>query len=349
MARVKNILIFKPQVPFVKGGTEILVESLYEELLKRKFNVDIVSIPFQWHPKKEIIKSCMTWRLLDLTKYEGKHVDLAIATKFPSYVARHPNKVTYLFHQFRQVYDTYGTEFSDFSSTPEDNEIKDMIVGMDNRFLPESKKIFTISKNVSKRLKQFNKLDSEVLYPPPRLHDMFREGDYGNYLLYVGRLNRSKRIELVIRAMAHTNEKVSCFIAGTGEEKAALQRLAAKLNLDSRVKFLGYVSESDLLELYADCFGVFYAPYDEDYGFATVEAFLSKKPVITTHDSGGVLEFVKDGVTGCVTEAGARPIADKIDYLFLNKEICRAFGSSGFEEVKNISWDHLIEKLTSTC
>ena len=58
--------------------------------------------------------------------------------------------------------------------------------------------------------------------------------------------------------------------------------------------------DEDLLALYAGCRAVLYAPLDEDYGYVPVEAFLSQRPVITTGDAGGPLEFVEDGVDGLV-------------------------------------------------
>ena len=67
------------------------------------------------------------------------------------------------------------------------------------------------------------------------------------------------------------------------------------------MRFLGWVDDDTLIRLYAECFAVFYAPVDEDYGLATVEAFQAGKPVVTASDSGGVLEFVEDGVSGCVS------------------------------------------------
>ncbi len=325
----------------------MLVESLRNELSARGQRVDLVSIPFQWHPKGEIIRNCMAWRLIDLTRFEGRKVDLVICTKFPSYLVRHPNKITYLVHQFRQVYDMYGTEYSEFMNTPEDNKIREMIVGMDNRFLPKSKKIFTISKNVSNRLKHYNNLDSQVLYPPPRGNGRFYSREYGDYLLYVGRLNRSKRVDLLIRSLADAHQKVQCSIVGTGEERMALERLAASLRIQNRIRFWGYVSEQELLELYANCFGIFYAPFDEDYGLTTLEAFSARKPVITTTDSGGVLEFVRDGITGCVAEANPGSIAGRIDNLFFNREFCKALGEGGYRSIRDISWDLVIEKLIS--
>lgn len=331
----------------MKGGTELLVESLAGELRNRGHDVDVVGLPFRWNPKKEVLKNCMAWRLLDLEHFEGKRVDLLIATKFPSYLARHPNKVTYLFHQFRQVYDTFGTEYSGYRNFGEDRKLRDIIVGADNRFLPESRKIFTISRNVSERLKKFNNIESTHLYPPPRSRDRFHHREYGDYLLYVGRLNRTKRVDLLIRAMSHVKGEFRCVIAGTGEEKADLVKLAKKLKVESRVEFHGYVSDENLLELYSGCFAVFYAPYDEDYGFAPVEAFLSRKPVVTTSDAGGVLEFVADGTTGLVAPVDPQAMAVQVDRLFSDKDLCARLGGNGHERVDHIHWDSVIGSLVA--
>jgi glycosyltransferase involved in cell wall biosynthesis len=345
VSSVKSVLICYPQVPFVKGGTELLVEGLRAELARRDYDVEVVSIPFRWFPKREIIRNCMAWRLLDLTQFEGRKVDFVICTKFPSYLVEHPHKITYLVHQFRQAYDMHGSKYGTFNNTPQDNGIREMIVEMDNRFLPQSKVIFTISKNVSKRLRHYNNLESEVLNPPPRLEGRFSAGPYGDYLLYVGRLNRTKRVDLLIRSLADANRKVECRIVGSGEEKQALERLAAGLGLEDRVRFLGYADDEDLLQLYAGCFGVYYAPHDEDYGLATVEAFSARRPVITTVDSGGVLEFVEDGITGCVAKVEPTSIASKIDNLFFNRELCKRLGEGGHERVKEIRWEKVAEKL----
>lgn len=347
MAGVGTILICYPKAPFVQGGTEALVQSLSRQLLRRGYAVDTISLPLCWQPTTEIVRNCMAWRLLDLTRFEGRRVDLAICTKFPSYLVRHPNKVVYLFHQFRQAYDLHGTEYGCFSDSPEDSRIRETIIGLDNRFLPEAKRIFAISGNVSARLKQHNDLDSTVLYPPPPNLGRLFFGECGDYVLSVGRLNRSKRVDLLIRALAHTQDRVRCVVAGAGEERSALESVAKKLHVQDRVQFTGHVTEADLVELYANCLAVFYAPHDEDYGFVAVESFLSKKPVLTTVDAGGVLEFVEDGVTGCVTSPDAAALAGRIDDLFLNRALCRSLGLAGFERVRSITWDNVVRGLVN--
>ena len=87
--------------------------------------------------------------------------------KFPAYYVKHPNKVLWILHQHRPAYDLWGTPFQDIPTTPEGIRIREIIINCDNKFLPESKKIFTNSKNVASRLKKFNNIDSTPLYHPP--------------------------------------------------------------------------------------------------------------------------------------------------------------------------------------
>lgn len=346
--RTKRIIICAPQIPFARGGAEILVESLHCQLARRGWPVEIVRIPFRWYPKREILKGYLAWRLLDLTESEGRKVDLVIATKFPSFVVQHPNKVTWLIQQFRQAYELYGTEHSHFTNNPEDKRLRQAIWHIDTLTLSESRRLFAISRNVAKRLARFNGLQAQVLYPPPKHEGLYYNDGYGDYLLVVSRLNRWKRVNLAIEAMPYVRSAARLLIVGTGGEEEALKRLVKKRGVADKVEFLGYVDDHQLLDLYANCFALFYAPYDEDYGLATVEAFKSQKPVLTTTDSGGVLEFVEDGVTGYVASPGeAQQLAHYIDQLFADRALCRELGMAGYEKVRDITWDRTIEQLLS--
>src|SRR5918995_574041 len=111
---VKTALVCETQVPFVRGGAELLVEQLVTELRARGVTTDRVSLPFKWYPKDEILPHAAAWRLLDLSESNGRPVDLVVASKFPSYFARHPNKVAWLIHQYRAAYELCGTVYSDF-------------------------------------------------------------------------------------------------------------------------------------------------------------------------------------------------------------------------------------------
>ncbi len=344
-----RIAICAAQVPFTRGGAEVLYESLRDELVLRGHRAEIVALPFNWQSRLAILKSALAWRMVDLSDAAGEPIDLVIATRFPSYVVRHPRKVVWLIHQFRQIYDLRGGPFSDFGSRAEDDEVATMIRALDARTLGEARARFAISKNVAERLRRENALDAEPLYPPPKLGEKYRSGPYGDTVVTVGRLDALKRFDLLLRALPHCRRPVRAVIAGEGPDAPRLAALTAELGLTERVAFPGRIDDHRLVELYAGALAVFYAPLDEDYGYVTVEAFRSQRPVITTADAGGVLEFVRDGVNGFVVPAGSPgEIATRLDRLFDDRELAATLGRAGANTVASIGWDRVVERLLGT-
>jgi glycosyltransferase involved in cell wall biosynthesis len=341
-----RVVIATMQVPFHEGGSERLVTALRRELHRHGHQAAVVQLPINWQNRAGLLKGYLAWRLLDLEAVEGERVDVVIATKFPSFQAQHPNKVVWLVQQFRQVYDLYGTEYSPYGHRAEDRSLQRIVHRADSQALAESRRLFAISANVARRLADHNRLHARVLYPPPELDGRFRHDAYGDYVLSVSRLNVLKRVDLLLHALAHARSDAGCIVVGSGPEERALRQLARRLGLDDRVRFLGYVREDELLSLYAGALAVYYAPYDEDYGFATVEAFKSQKPVLTASDSGGVLEFVTDGATGYVTPATEpQQLADCVDRLYADRRLCRRLGDAGRQRVQGITWDATIPQL----
>ena len=346
MSGALRIAICGTKVPFVSGGAEVLVESLRVELLARGFEVDVITLPFAWSTREKLLKSALAWRLVDLSEVAGRRIDRVIATRFPSYVVKHPNKVVWLVHQMRQVYDLLGTRHSDFSDAPRDQKTIEMIREMDRRTLGEARGLYAISENTAGRLARWNQLEATVLYPPPKLGEAYRSGAFGDYVLSVGRLDPLKRFDLLIRAIALARTPVRCRIAGTGPDRESLLALAERLGVADRVELLGFVEDAALVDLYAGCLGVFYAPYDEDYGYVTVEAFKSGKPVVTTADAGGVLEFVEDGVTGLIGSAEQpQTLAARLDRLWQERDFAARLGAAGRARVASIGWDEVVSEL----
>jgi glycosyltransferase involved in cell wall biosynthesis len=283
--------------------------------------------------------------MLDLSQVNGEPVDLVIGTKFPSYLVRHQRKRLWLVHQHRQAYDWYGTPLSDFANTPEHRAARDALLRMDQRGLAECVARFTISRNVSARLRRFNGLDSTPLYPPSRYAAQLHAGPYGDYILSPSRLDRAKRLDLLLEAAAQMSHPASIVFAGSGPDRERLGRLAAQLGLGARVRFLGFVPDAELVALYAGARAVFYAPIDEDYGFATVEAFGAARPVVTADDAGGVLEFVRHGENGLVCPPAAAPIAAALSSLAANPDYAARLGRAGQPLVAGISWDKVVGAL----
>ena len=344
---IRTVVVCEAQVPFVTGGAEYHVRALVDQLAKHGFSTELVRLPFKEYPKEEILAHAAAWRLIDLSESNGDPIDLVISTKFPTYFVRHPNKVVWLIHQCRAAYELCGTKFSDFDHTDEDVGVRERIIELDTQMLGECQKRFTNAANTAARLQHFNGLDAEPLYHPPPLANQLRSGDYGDYVLSVGRLEPIKRIDLALRAMQHVNAPTRLLIAGNGSQREDLEKLAATLGISDRLTFLGAVDDSRLVELYAGALAVLYAPYDEDYGYITLEAFLAQKPVITANDSGGTLEFVRHGINGLICEPTAEAIGDAVNFLSSDRRLAGEYGGAGFERARAISWDGVIEKLTS--
>jgi glycosyltransferase involved in cell wall biosynthesis len=346
---MKTVLVCAAQAPFVTGGAEIHVRELASHLARRGFRVDVVSVPFHGHPPSEVVRQALVWRLLELRETTGEGVDLVIPTKFPSYLVRHPRKVAWLFHQYREAYDLLGSEHSPFTDSPEDQKVREAIRTMDGVALGECRAIFTNSRNVADRLARFNSLKGTPLYAPPQQLGRYRTDGYGDYLFCPGRLERIKRPDLAVQALAGSATGARLKIAGAGPLDGDLRRLAEREGVAHRVDFLGFVSPDDLVSLYANCRAAFYTPVDEDYGYVTVESFLSRKPVITATDAGGPLEFVQDGVNGFVAAPERAALADAIDRLWgLPEPQLREMGEEGHGRVADISWDRVVDRLTET-
>jgi glycosyltransferase involved in cell wall biosynthesis len=346
---MKSVVVCTTQSPFVRGGAEILVQELAAQLVRRGFRADVVSVPFHGYPPSEVVRQALAWRLLELRETTGSPIDLVIPTKFPSYLVRHARKVVWLFHQHREAYDLFGSEVGSLTDDEEGRRVQQAVQAMDAAALSECGEIFTISRNVARRLERYNGLPGTPLYPPPQGQGRYRTDGYGDYLFYAGRLESVKRVDLAVRALAASRSGARLKIAGAGPLERDLRLLARQLGVGDRVEFVGYVSPEDLVTLYAGCRAAFYTPLDEDYGFVTVESFLSRKPMITSTDAGGPLEFVEDGVTGCVGRPEAGPLGEAVDRLWaLPEGRLREMGEEGHARVKDITWDAVVDRLTES-
>ena len=341
-----RVSVCDTQVPFLTGGAEALDAALVRRLRAAGHDADLVTLPFAWTPRLQILQSALAWRLVSLDGALGPP-DLVVAGRFPSYLVRHPNKVVWLIHQFRQVYDLRGTRWSDFGDDPADRAMVERIHEMDRRGLREARRIYTISRNTADRLRRHLGIEAEVLHAPPPLEARLQPAPPGDYVFTVSRLDRMKRLELLIDALAASRSGVRGRIAGDGPEREALERRVAERGVGDRVELLGRIDDDEVVRLYAGARAVFYAPYDEDHGFVPIEAFMSGKPVVTTRDSGGVLEFVEDGRTGFVAAAhDSRGLAPALHRLDADAALAARQGAAGRRAVSHIGWGRVVETLT---
>ncbi|HLM56371.1 MAG TPA: glycosyltransferase family 4 protein [Pyrinomonadaceae bacterium] len=346
---MKNVLICTTQVPFTTGGAESHVGGLKRALREAGYNAEVAAVPFKWYPPSEIMRGALAWRLLDVTESNGKPVDLVVGMKFPAYLVAHPRKVLWILHQYRSAYNLWGTPFDDLSTHPDGARVRDWVRQCDERFIPEARKVFANSKTVAERLMRYNRIESEPLYHPPPRAEALRAGEQGDYVFYPSRLEPQKRQELLIEALKHTRTPVRAVLAGGTRERERYEGLVREHGVSDRVELRGFVPEDEMVELYAGALGVCYLPFDEDYGYVTLEGMLAGKPLVVARDGGGATEFVADGEEGFVSDPDPRALADCLDRLYADRALARTMGQRARDKITsmNLTWQHVVEKIIS--
>ncbi len=338
-----RILISSIQVPFVRGGAQIHIASLKTALEKHGHEVEVMSFPFKFFPEHYLENLMHYCADQDFNVFDGYRIDKVISLQFPAYYVQHHNKSIWVMHQYRMVYDLYHI----MNKTEKLQKLRDEIILYDNKYIESTNIIYANSKNVSGRLKKYNNIDAIPLYHPPANEEKFYCEEHYGFIFYPSRLEQLKRQDLLIKAMQYTKTKAVAIIAGEGGHFKKYKQMILDLNVSDKVSLIGHISEEEKYTLYARSLGVFFAPVDEDYGYITLEAMLSSKPVITCNDSGGPLEFVEDKVTGFITEPDPKQVAQKIDWLYNNQQKAKELGKNGLQSYrdKNISWENVVQKL----
>jgi glycosyltransferase involved in cell wall biosynthesis/GT2 family glycosyltransferase len=326
-----------------RGGAEAFYAGLVGGLRSIGVDADEVKVHIDESTFEAVLASYFRCYDLDLRQY-----DLVISTKAPTYMLRHPRHVSYLVHTLRVFYDRFASEFGD--GTDELRRQRALIHQMDKSALHPGRvrRHFTIGHTNYRRLIDadafWNDIAYEVLHPAATVTG-FKPPRPGQYFFLPGRLHRWKRADLVIRAMQRLDRDIPLKIAGTGEDEAQLRALAGD---DRRIQFLGRVSDEQLVDLFAGALAVPFVPVQEDYGLVMVEAFNSRKPVVTCVDSGEPVHFVKHGVNGLVVEPTADAVAAALASLIDRPERAAEMGNSGFETVSHIRWESIASTLVDS-
>lgn len=348
-----RIGVVSVQVPFVRGGAEVHAENLVTQLRARSHEAELITIPFKWYPPQQIVNTIATSRMIDLTEANGVKIDRLIGLKFPAYLIPHPDKVLWILHQHRTAYELWDhPSFGDLIRFPDGQAVREAIHYADNKFLPDAKAIYANSQNVSDRLWKFNRVSAPPLYHPPANAEDFYRGEPSDYFYFPSRITRLKRQDLVLAALAACREPVCVVFSGlpeSSEYMAELTAAVARHQLESRVRWAGFVSDFEKRKLYADCLAVVYPPIDEDYGYVTLEAMLSHKAVVTTTDAGGPLEFLQSGETGLVAPPEPEALAAILDDAWRSRARMAEMGDAArtHYQALNISWDNVVDMLTA--
>ena len=341
-----RIAVLRPQVPFSRGGAEIFTDRLVDELRARDYEAELVTLPFKWYPGARVLTQAFMWRLLDLDEADGTPIDVVVATKFPSYLVRHPNKRVWLVHQFRQAYELDRTELGQFGESPEDRALRRKVQGLDRVALGEAARLFTTSRNVAGPARALDGARGRgapasaagARVPLRRLRRLRALGQPSRPREAHRPAARGRRARRVARGRHRRGR------ARTGSGSRPSPGSAASTGAPTSQ---GVSETRSSPTCTRRCLAVFYAPVDEDFGMVPFEAFLSEKPVLTTTDAGGPLEVVADRRTGLVVSPEAAELARAAGWLREHRDEAASFGRAGKAIAAEVTWDRAIARLLS--
>lgn len=343
-----KVVIASTTVPHVQGGGSLIARWTAEAMRREGHEVEEFYLPFPTEPK-DVLAAMVGLRA---TPFAGAG-DRLVAIRWPAHLIRHENKTTWFIHHFRQLFDLWDTPYRGRISEAEGASYREAIRSIDTAALSESRALFSNSLIVRDRLRRYNSLDAEPLFPPLGGDvSRFRTDEYGDFIFYASRMTPIKRQFLAVQAMRQTTTPVRLVLAGRPDSPVFGRQLSEYIrdhDLADRVDLrLGWMPEDEKIELLARCLAVAYLPQDEDsYGYPSLEASHSAKPIITLRDSGGALEFVRDGLEGLVTAPEARSLAAAFDRLYLDREEAEKMGrnSDARRSELRIDWSTTVARL----
>jgi len=342
-----KIGIISTTVPLVQGGGRFIVEWLGEKLLERGHLVEIIYIPYT-DELDRILPQMVSIRMMKLDDY----FEQVITIRPPAHMVQHPRKVVWFIHHLRFLYDLWQTPYCPVADDEPGRALRAAVMSADNVALGEAHKVFTNSRVVGDRLRHFNGLDSEILYPPILRPELFRAGAYGDEIVSICRMEHHKRQHLLVEALAHTHTPVRLRLCGQSSDPGYLTDLrahATRLGIEDRVTFeTRWITEHEKVDRLENALASAYLPFDEDsYGYPTIEAAHARRCTVTVSDSGGVPEFVTDSVTGFIAEPDPGAVAHAFDRLYADRELARRMGDAACHRVAElgVNWDVVIDKL----
>jgi glycosyltransferase involved in cell wall biosynthesis len=348
IARMPRIAVVTSSPPMVEGGHMVIARALVQALRDSGHEADVIVTP-QNRFGRQASAYVATW-LTDVTMADGHLIDQVISLRFPSYAVRHPKHVCWLNHTMREYYDLWDSFSATLSRRGLMKErVRRRGIQVADRYLlgRNVSSLFVQSATVGRRLAIWPEVRAQVLYPPAPQRD-YRCDEYGDYIFMVSRLTRLKRADLLIEALATAEGAgINAVISGEGEERARLEALVTKHGLTSRVHLVGRLDEAGLVEHLANCRAVCFPPLQEDYGFVTVEAFASRKAVITCRDSGGPAELVTDGVDGFVVDPTPPALARALRQLVDDRSLAERMGAAAYGVGAKLNWPETVRRLTA--
>jgi glycosyltransferase involved in cell wall biosynthesis len=347
VTRPRRILVVTSGALFVRGGHLVIAEETVAALRRCGYEADLLITPQNRFGHQG--SAYAATRLTDVMQTaDGHPVDAVISLRFPSYAVRHPRHVCWLNHRMREYYDLWEHFVRGLGRRGRLKEsVRRTIFHAVDRWLLTRNvtRLVAQSRTIQARLERFGGIPSEVLYPPAPERS-YRTDGYGNHIFAVSRLHPLKRLELLVEAAGRMGSAAPRLrIAGEGESAPRLHSRIRELGLEDRVTLLGRIDDAQLLDEYAACRAVYFAPHNEDYGFVTLEAFRSGKAVLTCVDSGGPAELVAHESNGLVAEPTPEAVAAALARLSGDTALAQRLGERAREDAAAYRWEDVVERL----
>jgi glycogen synthase len=191
-------------------------------------------------------------------------------------------------------------------------------------------------------------VDVKTFHPQAARDDLrarYGVGRQERLVLTVQRLYPRKGVGTFLEAAALVARQVPdtrFLVVGDGPERPRLERQAASLGLDGRVRFTGTVPGADLPSLYASADVFAFHTLHEGFGIVLLEALASGCPVVTTA-AGGTLDIVRPGETGLLVAPGDAPaLAGAVVRLLRDRALAAQLRARGRQVVESeFDWDHV--------
>ena len=273
--RMSRIAVVTSSPPMVEGGHMVIARSLVQALRDAGHAAEIVVTP-QNRFGRQASAYLATW-LTDVGSADGAPIDQVISLRFPSYAVRHPRHVCWLNHTMREYYDLWDRFSGGLGPAGLAKErVRRAAIHAADRYLltRNVNRLFVQSRTIQQRL---------AMWPELRSDGAVSAGATAGVSL---RRVRRLRVHGVAADRAQARRS-----AGAGARSArgrrdprrhcrrgrrarsAAERSSARLGLADRVTLAGRITETQLLDHLARCRAVCFPPFEEDYGFVTVEAF----------------------------------------------------------------------------
>lgn len=309
--------------------------------------VESTSIPFSG-AVSDVMSQSVAYRLFDL----GRRFDACVTIGPFSHAFMHHNKHVWLLSQYGPLYQLWDTPYGASSANPDDRSTREYVLAADRAWLTEAQVVCAASETLSQALTSH---ETAVRLLPPSLPDQYRRApiEYGDYFLAVSPLTDDARISLVIKGFEKSKVRARLVIMGfecTAYEREHVEKIVAAspkadlitLEIDPSYD-RAFDRVASALALVTTVFGA------SALDVFSMAAGISRKPVITTTDSGDLAAVIEHAFDGYTVEPTADALGDAMDEVFANKDTAVRLGNRFSEKLSGIlpSWSTIATELTT--